>query len=40
MTHAEEYENFVAGEEEGAGELCRRCNNYPCECGKETTDEF
>ena len=33
MTHEEEFENFVGGDDEvPPEELCGRCNNYPCEC--------
>jgi hypothetical protein len=36
MTHAEEYDNFVGGDDdfEDGSELCRRCNDWPCCCNE------
>jgi hypothetical protein len=38
----DEYEEFVAGSERDDGELCRRCNDYPCRCVRDEieSEEF
>lgn len=32
MTHAEEFNTLVGSYEDNDGELCRRCQDWPCRC--------